>query len=158
MVFCLEMWEHLYTWAVPTLLPHMLSHNLLFGVTRKIAIFFKNFLTTSPTEVLYYFKSFKKWPSKRSECTFRSLARMMYRVLIKHCGFFDDFEWNILDSWLPPFSLGVSVCIQTRQVEHQRCRRTGRVQKNHKILRKNTIITEHPVLSSIKGMGCSELG
>ena len=30
------------------------------------------------------------------------------------------------------FSLGVSVCTHTRHVEHQRCSRTGRVQKNHK--------------------------
>ena len=43
------------------------------------------------------------------------------------------------------FSLGVSVCTHTRQVEHQRCIRTGRVQKKYKILRKNTIINEHPV-------------
>ena len=43
------------------------------------------------------------------------------------------------------FSLGVSVCTHARQVEHQRCSRTGRVQKYHKILRKNTIINEHPV-------------
>ena len=34
------------------------------------------------------------------------------------------------------FSLCVSVCTPTRQVENQRCSRTGRVQKNHKILRK----------------------
>ena len=30
-------------------------------------------------------------------------------------------------------------------IEHKRCSRTGRVQKNHKILRKNTIFNEHPV-------------
>ena len=34
------------------------------------------------------------------------------------------------------FSLGVSMCTHTRQVEHQRCSRTGRIQKNHNILRK----------------------
>ena len=28
-------------------------------------------------------------------------------------------------------SLGGSVCTHTRQVEHKRCSRTGRVQKNH---------------------------
>ena len=39
-------------------------------------------------------------------------------------------------SGLFPFSLGVGVCTHTRQVEHQRCSRTDRVQKNHKILRK----------------------
>ena len=40
-------------------------------------------------------------------------------------------------------SLGVSECTHTRQVEHQRCSRTGRVQN---ILRKNTIFNEHLVL------------
>ena len=40
--------------------------------------------------------------------------------------------------WPSLFSLGVSVCTHTRQVEHQRCSRTGRVQKIQKILRKNT--------------------
>ena len=43
------------------------------------------------------------------------------------------------------FLIGVSVCTHTRQVEHQRCSRTGRVKKNLKILRKNTIFNEHPV-------------
>ena len=52
---------------------------------------------------------------------------------------------NIPDSCLSLFSLGVSVCIHSRQVEHQRCSRNGRVQNNHKILRKNTIFNEHPV-------------
>ena len=39
------------------------------------------------------------------------------------------------------FSLDVSACTHTRQVEHQRCSRTGRVKKNSK----NTIVNEHPV-------------
>ena len=43
------------------------------------------------------------------------------------------------------FPLVSVLCTHTRQVEHQRCSRTGRVQKNHKILRKNTIYNEHPV-------------
>ena len=37
------------------------------------------------------------------------------------------------------------MCTHTRQVEHQRCSRAGRVQKNSEILRKNAIINEHPV-------------
>ena len=38
------------------------------------------------------------------------------------------------------------MCTHTRhQVEHQRYRRTGRVKKIQKILRKNTIFNEHPV-------------
>ena len=49
--------------------------------------------------------------------------------------FFRRFK-NIPDSCLSLFSLGVSVCTHTRQVEHQRWSRTGRVQKNHNILRK----------------------
>ena len=51
---------------------------------------------------------------------------------------------NIPDSGLSLFSLSVSVCTHTMQVELKRCSRTGRVQKNHKILRKNTIFNEHP--------------
>ena len=41
---------------------------------------------------------------------------------------------------------------QTRQVKHQHCRRTGRVQKGHKILRKNTIFNEHPVFKMKEGL------
>ena len=44
--------------------------------------------------------------------------------------FFRIFK-NISNSGLSLFSLGVSVCTHTRQVENQRCNRTGRVQKNH---------------------------
>ena len=43
------------------------------------------------------------------------------------------------------FSLCVSVCTPARKVEYQRWSRIGRVQKNHKVLRKNTILNEHPV-------------
>ena len=42
------------------------------------------------------------------------------------------------NSGLSMFSLGVSVCTHTRQVEHQQCSRNGRVQNYHKILRKKT--------------------
>ena len=63
-------------------------------------------------------------------------------MFIKYCVFFEDFK-----IFRTLFSLGVSMCTHTRQVEHQRCSRTDRVQKNHKILRKNTIFNEHPVLA-----------
>ena len=46
----------------------------------------------------------------------------------------------IPDSGLSRFPLDVSECAQW-----QRCSRTCKVQKNHNILRKNTIINEHPV-------------
>ena len=64
-----------------------------------------------------------------------------YRVFIKYCVFFEFIKifWTL-------YSLGVSVYTPTRQVENHRCSRAGRVQKNHKILRKkNTIFNEHPV-------------
>ena len=67
-----------------------------------------------------------------------------YRVFIKYCVFVQRFQ-NILNSGLSLFILGVSVCTHTRQVEHQRCRGTARVQKYFKIYGKNTIINEHPV-------------
>ena len=44
--------------------------------------------------------------------------------------------------WPSAVSLCVSVCTHTRRLEHQRCSRTGRVQKNHKIYGKNTIFNE----------------
>ena len=54
-----------------------------------------------------------------------------YRVFIKYCVFSElsKIFWTL-------FSLGVSVCTHNRQVKNQRYRRTGRVQKNHNILRK----------------------
>ena len=70
-----------------------------------------------------------------------NVYRFMYRVFIKYF-FSEDFE-NIPDSGLSLFSLCVSVCTHNRQVEHQRCSRTGRVKKNHKILRKKTYIREN---------------
>ena len=45
--------------------------------------------------------------------------------------FFRFFK-NISNSGLSLFSLGVSVCTHTRQVEHQSCSRTGRVKNNTK--------------------------
>ena len=65
----------------------------------------------------------------------------LYRVFIKYCVFFsEDFE--II---LSLFSLCVNMCTPTRQVEHQRCSRTGRVQKKSQHFKKNTIFNEHPV-------------
>ena len=73
----------------------------------------------------------------------------IYRVLIKDCVFSGDFK-----IFLTLFSLSVSVCTHTRQVENQRCSRTDRVQKNHNILRKNTIFNEHPVHAYIVTLFC----
>ena len=69
-----------------------------------------------------------------------------YRVFIKYCVFFEDFKiysgpWPLSVS---PRCSGVSVCTQW-QVKHQRCSRSCRVQKNHNILRKDTIFNEHTV-------------
>ena len=45
------------------------------------------------------------------------------------------------------------MCTHTGQVEHQRYSRAGRVQKNHKILNKNTIFNEQPVEKSNRPEG-----
>ena len=68
----------------------------------------------------------------------------IYRVFIKYCVFSEDFK-----IFLTLFPLGVSVCTRTRQVENLRCSRTDNIQKNQKILRKNTIFNEHPVYEII---------
>ena len=57
-----------------------------------------------------------------------TLYYTLYRVFIKYCVFSLRLE-NIPDSGLSLFSLCVSVCTHTRQVEHQRCSRKGRVKK-----------------------------
>ena len=66
---------------------------------------------------------------------------VLYRVFIRYC-FFKILKYSGLLPFLC-FS-SVSVCTHARQVEHQRCSRTGRVKKNHKILR-NTLFIEYPV-------------
>ena len=65
-------------------------------------------------------------------------------MFIKYCVFSKILKY-IPDSGLSRFPLIVSVCTHTRQVDHQRCSRTCRVQKNHNIFRKNTIFNEQPV-------------
>ena len=68
------------------------------------------------------------------------------------------FFWKILnvpDSCFSLFSLGVSVCTHTRQVEHQRCSSSGRVQKNHEIEGKNTIFNEQPVEYEMTKIECT---
>ena len=64
--------------------------------------------------------------------------------------FFEDFK--IFRTLASLFSLGVSVRTHTKQAEHQRCSRADRVQKNHNILRKNTILNEHPVPDDPRGV------
>ena len=51
--------------------------------------------------------------------------------------FFEIFK-NIPDSCLSQFSLGVSVCTPTRELEHQRCSRTGRVKKESQSFKEKT--------------------
>ena len=63
-------------------------------------------------------------PLKRA-CTGCSLNIVFFSKILKYSGLCFSL-----------FSLAVSVCTHTRQVEHQCCSRTGRVQKNHQILRK----------------------
>ena len=58
-------------------------------------------------------------------------THVQYRVFIRYCVFYE-----FLKIFRTLFSLCVSVYTHTRQVEHQRCNRADRVQKNHNILRK----------------------
>ena len=69
------------------------------------------------------------------------MSKKTYRVFIKYWVFWKIL--NIPDSCRSLFSLGVNVCTHIRQVEHQRCSRTGRVKKNDTILRKkhNILLT-----------------
>ena len=62
-------------------------------------------------------------------------------MFTKYCGFFSKNFKYIPDSGLSRFPLRV-VCTH---VNLQRRSRTCRVQKNHKTLRNNTILNEHPV-------------
>ena len=67
---------------------------------------------------------------------------LRYRVFIRYSAFSKICTY-IPDSLLSRFPFGASECTQW-QVKRQRCSRTWRVQKNHNILRKNTIFNEYP--------------
>ena len=65
---------------------------------------------------------------------------IIYRVFIKYC----DFSKILI--YFPDSVFSRCQCVYThKQVDHQRCSRTGRVKKNHNILRKNSIFNEHPL-------------
>ena len=64
-----------------------------------------------------------------------------YRVFIKYCVFSKILRY-IPYSGLSRFPPGVSVCTPARQLEHQRCTRTCRVQKYHNILRKKKYLMQ----------------
>ena len=100
----------------PTLLVIGSMDGLKSGKEESLGYSFKELLTTPSIIVMLF-----------SNCKY---IFIYYRVFIKYCVFSEFLKifWTL-------FSLGVSVCTHTRQVEHQRCSRTGRVQKNHKILR-----------------------
>ena len=73
-------------------------------------------------------------------------------MFIKYCVFSKILKYipdSGLSLSLSRFFLGVYTGLHAWttkwQVEDQRCSRTGRVKKNHNILRKNTIFNEHPV-------------
>ena len=74
--------------------------------------------------------------------------KILYLVFIEYCVISKILKY-IPDSGLSRFPLGVSVCTQW-QVKHQRFRRTDRVQKNHNILKKNTIYVWKPFLKSFE--------
>ena len=63
----------------------------------------------------------------------RQLSLSRYRVFIKYCVFSEEFKIFQTLAFLCFPSVSVCVHTHTRQVEHQPCSRTSRVQKNHKI-------------------------
>ena len=70
-----------------------------------------------------------------------------YRVFIKYCVFSKILRYTP-DSGLSRFLLGaVSVCVHSVRSNPSACSKTDRVQKSHKIQRKNTMFNEHPVYS-----------
>ena len=74
---------------------------------------------------------------------------MNYRVFIIYCLFFQKIS-NISDSGLSLLSLGVSVCTHTGQVKHQRCNRTGRVQKITKLYGKTQYLMNTLYMLNLK--------
>ena len=87
-------------------------------------------------------------PHSTIQYHFCFIIHIIYRVFIKYCVFPKILKYSGL--WL--FSVFPRCqCVYTHQAGRTpRCSRTGRVQKNYKILRKNTIFNEHPVCS-LKG-------
>ena len=72
------------------------------------------------------------------------LINFWYTGCLLNIVFYSKILKYIPDSGLSRFPFGVSVCSQW-QVKYHHCIRTDRVQKNHYIIRKNTIFNEHPV-------------
>ena len=71
-------------------------------------------------------------------------------------AFFTKILKYIPDSGLSRFTLGVNVRKKNdRSNTSSTCSRTGRVQKNHNIYRKNTIFNEHPVYNASRACGVS---
>ena len=128
--------------------------------------FLNNISILQPLPRQHGYLSFRKWPTNRSDfiliampsykvfikyCVFFRIFENILDSGIRYgqrdvllqastgCSlnivFFPNFL-NIPDYGLSLVFLGVSVCTHTRQVEHQHCSGTGRVQKNHKIWKK----------------------
>ena len=133
---------------------------ILFGISFHNSLQKKNtFILHPPFCKVAYLKNHEYPHSVRgsqSECSFKvrylSQLECSYRVLIKYCVFYEDLK-IYFKLWSFP-----GVCMCTRwQVEHQRRSRTGGVQKNHNIFRKNTIFNEHPVFELIRLLELLEL-
>ena len=112
-------------------LPGVCTHTDTEGKQRKARV--RNILKSS--EKTQYLMNTLYLPNYQSIYLYLYIYLSIYMVFIKYCVFFRRF-WNIPDSGLYLFFLGVSVCTHTRQLENQCWSRTGRGQKNHKTLRK----------------------
>ena len=65
-----------------------------------------------------------------------ALRHVSYRMFNKYCVFLEDFKIFRTLAFLCFLSVSVRVQTQVGRTPAQRCSRTGRVQKNHKISRK----------------------
>ena len=87
--------------------------------------------STSPLQLLLWILFYAVYCIYCSGCS-KFLVQSVDTECSLNIVFFRRY-WNIFRTL---FSLDVSVCTHTRQVENQRCSRTGRVQKNQNILKK----------------------
>ena len=140
----------LVIWSVTPLAWSYLQFSRLFGnqlktntwllleycpLSPSLSVYLPRVIPTKQSDLIYRIRLFFNF-SSTVRCAKRTLqTSLSYRVFIKYCVFFENFK-IFPDSGLSLFSLAVSVCTHTRQVEHQRCSRTDRVQKNHETIRK----------------------
>ena len=143
--FSLTFWSpsSLFTYHCLTAsLTHLLIHSLSHWLTDQVVCYSTYRVTLdskigSDSRPMLYrrIRSIVEPVTNRTCLWFLNHGNPKYSVFINY--FF--FQKNLIYSGLWPFSVFPRcqcMCTHARQVEHQRCSRTGRVQKKYNILRK----------------------